>query len=166
MAHKGLSHTIAHNWLASPHTLTHGLHSILVYTHNIRASTSVDANLSFILHKKTTFSILHKHFYKTHTSVHLLYTIFYKNNIFIFFFLILFYLSFLFPYLSAVSSFFFFLFFLLLSLTVRSTSPSKPKMPLQSTDLRQHSITSTTTIKTQKHRSTSLIHMQRQRWRR
>ena len=36
--------------------------------------------------KKTTFFILHTHFYKTPTSVHLLYTIFYINNIFIFFF--------------------------------------------------------------------------------
>ena len=89
----------------------------------IRASTDVDANLSYILHKKTIFFILYTYFYKTPTSVHLLYTIFYINNIFIFFFNIILspflfpifpilpllsssFFFFLFPYLSVISSFF------------------------------------------------------------
>ena len=62
----------------------------------------------FCIQKKTTFSILHTHFYKIPTSIHLLYNIFYINNIFIFFFLILFYLPFLFPILPLLSSSFFF----------------------------------------------------------
>jgi len=40
----------------------------------IRASTSVDAKFLSILHKKSTFSILHTHYYKTLTSIYLFYT--------------------------------------------------------------------------------------------
>ena len=52
----------------------------------LRASTLLDANFPSILHKKTIFSILHTHFYKTPTSIYLLYPIFYLNSHFSHFF--------------------------------------------------------------------------------
>ena len=94
-----------------------------------------------ILHKNSTFSILHNQFYKTPTSVHLLYTIFDINNIFMFFFNIILPTRFFFQY---------FLFFFLLSfslsllfplsfLPLLSSSSShiqNPKAPKQ--ELHQH----------------------------
>ena len=97
--------------------------------------------------KKTTFFILHTHFYKTPTSVHLLYTIFYINNIFIFFFnIILSTVSF-----SHTSSSFFFLISLSFPLSFlpllfssfsrgQINTPSQapqPSKPTSTTDLRR-----------------------------
>ena len=81
----------------------------------IRASTSVDANLSSILHKKSYIFYFTHSFLQNTTSVYLLYTIFYINIIFIFFFLILFYLP--------ININLFFLFFLFLSFSLSLSFP-------------------------------------------
>ena len=47
-----------------------------------RATASALLKDSVYFTQKLTFSILHHHFYKTPTSVHLLHTIFYINNIY------------------------------------------------------------------------------------
>ena len=94
-----------------------------------------------ILHKNSTFSILHNQFYKTPTSVHLLYTIFDINNIFMFFFNTILPTHFFFQY---------FIFFFLLSFSLSLLFPifflpllsssfshiQNPKAPKQ--ELHQH----------------------------
>ena len=55
----------------------------------LRASTSVRVLYTPIFTLKTYFSILHTHFYKTPTSIHLFYHLFYLNNHFLTFLIII-----------------------------------------------------------------------------
>ena len=63
--HKSHGHTTAHTWPVGPHILTHGPHSILMYTHS-RGTHPMNCTLSFRFLLFTLSGIISYH-YKLYT---------------------------------------------------------------------------------------------------